>query len=100
MSLGIVERSRPGTSWFPLLRRGRGCGRGRRLCKAEAGKRGMTTHKKKLLILASKLGYQTRGFAEAAEKLGVEVLFGTDRCHQLENPWGDEALALHFERGR
>jgi len=66
----------------------------------EAGKREMTAHKKKLLILASKLGYQTRGFAEAAEKLGAEVSFGTDRCHQLENPWGDEALALHFERGR
>jgi biotin carboxylase len=56
--------------------------------------------KKRLLILASKLGYQTRGFAEAAEKLGVEVRFGTDRCHQLENPWGDEALPLHFERPR
>jgi biotin carboxylase len=27
----------------------------------------------------------------------VDVSFGTDRCHQLENPWGDEALALHFE---
>jgi biotin carboxylase len=56
--------------------------------------------KKRLLILASKLGYQTRGFADAAERLGVEVRFGTDRCHQLENPWGDEALALHFERPR
>ena len=56
--------------------------------------------KKRLLILASKLGYQTHGFAEAAEELGVEVLFGTDRCHQLENPWGDEALPLHFERPR
>ena len=52
---------------------------------------------KRVLILASKLGYQTRGFAEAAERLGVEVRFGTDRCHQLENPWGDDALALHFE---
>jgi biotin carboxylase len=51
----------------------------------------------RVLILASKLGYQTRGFVEAAEKLGVEVRFGTDRCHQLENPWGDDALALHFE---
>jgi biotin carboxylase len=56
--------------------------------------------KKRLLILASKLGYQTRGFAEAAERLGVAVKFGTDRCHQLEDPWGDEALALHFERPR
>jgi biotin carboxylase len=52
---------------------------------------------RRVLILASKLGYQTRGFVEAAEKLGVEVRFGTDRCHQLENPWGDDALALHFE---
>jgi carbamoylphosphate synthase large subunit len=56
--------------------------------------------KKSLLILASKLGYQTHGFAQVAEKLGVEVRFGTDRCHKLENPWGDEALALHFERPR
>lgn len=55
---------------------------------------------KRLLILASKLGYQTRGFADAAEKLGVAVKFGTDRCHQLDDPWGDEALALHFERPR
>lgn len=56
--------------------------------------------KKRLLILASKLGYQTRGFAEAAEKLGVEVAFGTDRCHQLDDPWGDSALPLHFENPR
>ena len=55
---------------------------------------------KRLLILASKLGYQTRGFAEAAETLGVEVIFGTDRCHQLDDPWGDRALALHFESPR
>jgi len=52
---------------------------------------------KHLLILASKLGYQTRSFAEAAKKLGVEVIFGTDRCHQLEDPWADGAIPLHFE---
>lgn len=56
-----------------------------------------TSCKKRLLILASKLGYQTRGFAEAAEKLDVEVSFGTDRCHKLDDPWRDSALALHFE---
>jgi len=56
--------------------------------------------RKRLLILASKLGYQTRGFADAAETLGVEVLFGTDRCHKLDDPWGDRALALHFEKPR
>jgi len=53
---------------------------------------------KRLLILASKLGYQTRSFAEGARKLGVEVSFGSDRCHQLEDPWGDAALALHFDQ--
>ncbi len=62
--------------------------------------RGNGARSKRVLILASKLGYQTRGFAEAAEKLGVNVSFGTDRCHQLENPWGDDALALHFENPR
>jgi len=57
-----------------------------------------TSSKKRLLILASKLGYQTRGFADAADKLGVDVRFGTDRCHQLDDPWGDGALSLHFEK--
>lgn len=56
----------------------------------------MKSPPKKLLILASKLGYQTRGFADAAAKLGVDVQFGTDRCHQLADPWGDGALALNF----
>lgn len=50
-----------------------------------------------LLILASKLGYQTRAFADAATELGVDVTYGTDRCHQLNDPWGDQALPLHFE---
>ncbi|MFZ0878509.1 MAG: ATP-grasp domain-containing protein [Candidatus Acidiferrales bacterium] len=54
-------------------------------------------HRKRILILASKLGYQTRAFADAAAKLGVEVSFGTDRCHKLDDPWADGALALHFE---
>ncbi len=58
------------------------------------------TRSKRVLILASKLGYQTRGFAEAAEKLGIEVQFGTDRCHKLDDPWGDAALALQFEKPR
>ncbi|MGH9727735.1 MAG: ATP-grasp domain-containing protein [Candidatus Acidiferrales bacterium] len=57
----------------------------------------MNVARKKLLILASKLGYQTRGFAEAAESLGIEIHFATDRCHKLDDPWGDGALPLHFE---
>jgi biotin carboxylase len=52
---------------------------------------------KRLLLLATKLGYQTRSFADAAGKLGVEVIYATDRCHQLEDPWNDRAIAVHFE---
>jgi biotin carboxylase len=53
---------------------------------------------RRLLLLASKLGYQTRSFAEAARRLGVEVIIGSDRCHQLDDPWSDGAVPLHFER--
>jgi len=52
---------------------------------------------KRLLLFAAKLGYQTRSFDEAARKLGVEIVFVTDRCHQLEDPWGDRAIPVHFE---
>ena len=52
---------------------------------------------KRLLLFTSKLGYQTRSFAEAAQRLGVELIFATDRCHQLEDPWGDRAMPVHFE---
>ncbi len=58
----------------------------------------MDTKAKKLLILTSKLGYQTQAFAKAAAALGVEVQFGTDRCHKLEDPWGDGALPLEFAK--
>jgi len=70
------------------------------LMNADNTEHGDERRPKRVLILASKLGYQTRGFAEAAAKLGIEVRFGTDRCHKLEDPWGDEALALQFEKPR
>lgn len=52
---------------------------------------------KRVLLFTAKLGYQTRSFEEAALKLGVQLVYVTDRCHQLENPWGDHAIAVHFE---
>jgi biotin carboxylase len=51
----------------------------------------------RLLLFAAKLGYQTRSFEAAARKLGVELIFVTDRCHQLDDPWGDRAIPVHFE---
>lgn len=56
----------------------------------------MSAGPQRLLIIASKLGYQTRAFAEAARRAGAEVQFATDRCHRLEDPWGDRAIAVHF----
>jgi biotin carboxylase len=52
----------------------------------------------RLLLLASKLGYQMRSFVEAAKRLGVDVTIGSDRCHQLDDPWSDGAVPLHFEQ--
>jgi hypothetical protein len=52
---------------------------------------------KRVLLFAAKLGYQTRSFEEAAKKLHVELVYVTDRCHQLDDPWEDRAIAVHFE---
>ena len=52
---------------------------------------------KRLLLFTAKLGYQTRSFEEAARKLGVQLVYVTDRCHELEDPWGDQAIPAHFE---
>jgi len=52
---------------------------------------------KRLLLFATKLGYQTRSFNAAAEKLGVELAFVTDRCGSMDDPWNDHALSAHFE---
>ena len=51
----------------------------------------------RLLILASKLGYQARSFADAAKALGADVTFATDRCHKIEDPWADGAIAVRFD---
>jgi biotin carboxylase len=55
------------------------------------------TARKRLLLFATKLGYQTRAFNAAAEKLGVDLAFVTDRCGRLNDPWNDQAIAVHFE---
>jgi len=55
------------------------------------------TSKPRVLLLCTTTGYQAQAFADAAEKLGLEVVFGTDRCHVLDDPWGDDALPLRFE---
>ncbi len=50
----------------------------------------------RVLVLATTTGYQTRAFGEAAERLGVELVFATDRCHLIEDPWQDRAMPIRF----
>ncbi len=51
----------------------------------------------RVLLLYATTGYQARDFLDAASALGLDVLIGTDRCHVLNDPWLDGALALRFE---
>jgi biotin carboxylase len=53
---------------------------------------------KRILFLATTTGYQTRMFGEAAERLGVKLVFATDRCDQLDDPWWDGAIAVRFHQ--
>ena len=52
---------------------------------------------KRLLLLAATTGYQTQIFADAAHSLGLDIVMATDRCHVLDDPWGDHAVPVRFE---
>src|SRR5258708_39780204 len=56
-----------------------------------------TVRKERILLIAATTGYQTQMFGEGAERAGIELALATDRCHVLEDPWGDQAIALRFE---
>jgi biotin carboxylase len=51
---------------------------------------------KRVLLLSTTTGYQVRMFGEAAERLGMSLVFATDRCHVLDDPWFDRAIAVKF----
>jgi biotin carboxylase len=51
---------------------------------------------KRVLLIATTTGYQIRSFGEAAAKLGVRLVFASDRCDQLEDPWWDQAIPIRF----
>jgi hypothetical protein len=63
----------------------------------QCNKNVVDTTKPRLLLVAATTGYQTRSFAEAARRQGVEVVLATDRCHVLEDPWRDQAIPVRFE---
>jgi hypothetical protein len=51
---------------------------------------------KRVLLLATTTGYQIRSFGEAAEALGIRLVFASDRCDQLADPWRDQAIPIRF----
>ena len=51
---------------------------------------------RRVLLISTTTGYQTRSFSEAAQRLGVDLVFATDRCHRLEDPWRDKAIPVRF----
>lgn len=51
----------------------------------------------RVLLLATTTGYQTRAFDAAADRLGVELVYATDRCGVLTDPWRDDAVAIRFD---
>lgn len=54
--------------------------------------------RRRLLLFSTKLGYQAQSFRAAAKKLAVQTVAVTDRCRRLEDPWGDAAIPVSFER--
>ena len=52
---------------------------------------------KRILIVTATSGYQTRMFSGAARRIGMEPVLATDRCHVLEDPWGDRAIPVRFD---
>ena len=51
---------------------------------------------KRVLIVATTTAYQIRSFGEAAGKVGVRLVFASDRCDQLVDPWWDKAIPIRF----
>ena len=58
-----------------------------------------TTHPRdRVLVLSATTGYQLRSFDDAARRLDIDLVFATDRCHQLDDPWRDRAIAVRFHQ--
>lgn len=50
----------------------------------------------RILILSTTTGYQLRSFGHAAARAGIDLIFATDRCHHLDDPWRDRAVPVRF----
>ena len=52
----------------------------------------------RLLLFAATTGYQIHSFDSAARRAGASLTLATDRCHVLDDPWGDRAIPVKFDR--
>src|SRR6185312_11723444 len=50
----------------------------------------------RVLLFSHTTGYQLRSFNDAAADLGIDLVFATDRCHRLDDPWQDRAIPVRF----
>ena len=51
----------------------------------------------RILFFTQTTGYQARAFEQAAQALGVELVYATDRCRSLDDPWRDGAIPVRFD---
>jgi hypothetical protein len=52
----------------------------------------------RVLLFGTTTGYQIRAFGRAADAAGVRLVFASDRCDQLDDPWWDGAIPVRFHR--
>ncbi len=55
---------------------------------------------KRLLLLSTTTGYQAQQFRAAAGRLGIPLALATDSCHAMDDPWGDGAISVRFQKPR
>ncbi|MGI9103723.1 MAG: ATP-grasp domain-containing protein [Terriglobales bacterium] len=53
---------------------------------------------KRLLLLSTTTGYQAQQFRAAAELMGVPLVLASDSCHAMDDPWGDGAISVRFQK--
>jgi ATP-grasp domain/L-amino acid ligase C-terminal domain 2 len=52
----------------------------------------------RILLLSTTTGYQAQQFRDAATRLGYALALASDSCHALDDPWGDGAISVRFQK--
>jgi biotin carboxylase len=57
----------------------------------------MNSSRRTVVLLATTTTYRAEDFLEAARRLDVDVIRGSDRCHRLAEHWPEGAIPLHLD---